>query len=453
MIEYGVLLLNSIVYGDNKRKLYRFVDTSKNTRLFPYKMKDMGFSKNIKNKYLAIKDEQIIDTFGDVDSYEAIYRFEKESNNIKTNKQMQKRCKDLNAPILTSYLDENIFTIDNESTKDFDDALSIKKIDDYIYVSVYISNVPQFLEEHDLFDDIRDISSVYLPNEVINMLPSNLSENILSLKKGTIRRVLCCCFKIQNDTIIDTYFYNVNVRINENYVYDENNLLQNRDYSLLFDTIKNLNDTYELLNDVENSHHVVEFLMLKMNNEAAKTLSQGIFRSCQKGIPIDENLSFLYGSSGQYTTSPEKHEILNLDHYLHITSPIRRIVDIVNMIYLMHELSLFSFNEKSLDFCRKIINTIDDLNSRTKCIKKVQNNISLLNNCLKTDLCSRIHEGYVFDEKIKESVYSYKVFLIDVKLLGKVKSIKQLKGKNKFRIHLMMGENFIKRKVMLENVN
>jgi hypothetical protein len=62
------------------------------------------------------------------------------------------------------------------------------------------------------------------------------------------------------------------------------------------------------------------------------------------------------------------HEILNVDSYLHVTSPIRRIVDIINMRFLQQalNLSLNSYDKTSSW-------SVEKINSQTQSIKRVQN--------------------------------------------------------------------------------
>ena len=59
-------------------------------------------------------------------------------------------------------------------------------------------------------------------------------------------------------------------------------------------------------------------------------------------------------ASGKYTNYQENngHELINagLDNYVHITSPIRRLVDLLNMLKIQEKLNLSRLSNKSLDF-------------------------------------------------------------------------------------------------------
>lgn len=83
--------------------------------------------------------------------------------------------------------DRNVFTIDPEDAKDFDDALSIRDLGDGTYeVGVHIADVAHFVTPHsDLDMEARErATSVYLVDRTIPMLPEVLSNDLCSLSAG-----------------------------------------------------------------------------------------------------------------------------------------------------------------------------------------------------------------------------------------------------------------------------
>ncbi len=80
--------------------------------------------------------------------------------------------------------DEFIFTIDPETAKDFDDAISVSRGARGIWkIGVHIADVSHFVEEHGTIDKeaVKRGTSCYLINRVIPMLPEVLSNGMCSL--------------------------------------------------------------------------------------------------------------------------------------------------------------------------------------------------------------------------------------------------------------------------------
>ena len=88
--------------------------------------------------------------------------------------------------------DEIIFTIDSESAKDLDDAVSIKKLDTGYELGVHIADVSAYVKEKTVLDRLVMArgNSVYFTDKVIPMLPESLSNGACSLSPGTEKYTL-----------------------------------------------------------------------------------------------------------------------------------------------------------------------------------------------------------------------------------------------------------------------
>ena len=91
------------------------------------------------------------------------------------------------------------FTIDPKDAKDFDDALSVKKLKNGNWeIGVHIADVSHYVEKGGVIDKeaVERATSVYLVDRVIPMLPEVLSNNICSLKPNVDRLAYSILFEM-----------------------------------------------------------------------------------------------------------------------------------------------------------------------------------------------------------------------------------------------------------------
>ena len=98
--------------------------------------------------------------------------------------------------------EERIFTVDPQSAKDLDDALSIRANDDGTYdVGVHVADVSYFVKPNTALDrDARKrATSVYLVQRSVPMLPPTLSEEVCSLNPGVERLAFSVIFTMTKE--------------------------------------------------------------------------------------------------------------------------------------------------------------------------------------------------------------------------------------------------------------
>lgn len=138
-------------------------------------------------------------------------------------------------------------TIDGESAKDFDDAVSVEKRADGYVLHVHIADVSAYLGKNtdlDLEAQSRG-NSYYLGNNVIPMLPEVLSNDLCSLREGVDR--LCMTAVIHydfNGAVRDCSFTRGIIRVKHRLSYNSTDeILSRRENTPLFRLLENM---YEL---------------------------------------------------------------------------------------------------------------------------------------------------------------------------------------------------------------
>ena len=102
------------------------------------------------------------------------------------------------------------FTIDPKTAKDFDDAISFKKLQNGNFeIGVHIADVSHYVTEKSELDKeaYERGCSVYLPDRTIPMLPFELSDNLCSLSEGDEKLAFSAIFEIdKNAKVLSKWF-------------------------------------------------------------------------------------------------------------------------------------------------------------------------------------------------------------------------------------------------------
>ena len=116
-------------------------------------------------------------------------------------------------------------TIDPKDAKDFDDALSIKKLDNGLYqVGVHIADVSHYVTEGSIIDReaVKRATSVYLVDRTIPMLPERLCNFVCSLRPNEEKLCYSAIFDLDdNAEIRASRIVHTIIRSNRRYAYEE----------------------------------------------------------------------------------------------------------------------------------------------------------------------------------------------------------------------------------------
>ncbi|UCG77471.1 MAG: ribonuclease R [Nitrospirota bacterium] len=137
-------------------------------------------------------------------------------------KELEKRADNMRPDKRRDLTSLNTVTIDGETAKDFDDAISIERIDDGYRLYVHIADVGHYVKWNDVIDmEARNRgTSVYFPDRVLPMLPKALSENLCSLRPGVKRLAFTAEMDLDERGItIDKRFYPSIIKSNRRMTY------------------------------------------------------------------------------------------------------------------------------------------------------------------------------------------------------------------------------------------
>jgi exoribonuclease R len=505
---------NKLVEGKYKtakscqgRLLYKCIPDDNRMPIFlvPYEIKDLGFSKVLTNLYVTIHftgwtdkhpKAMLTQTIGSVDILDNFYEYQLYCKSLNTS--IQNFNKAANKSIHDNVINEiyslypqiidrthwKIFTIDPKGSLDFDDGFSIRKLNDkQTLLSIYIANVTIWMNSLNLWSSFSQrISTIYLPDRKRPMLPSVLSDVLCSLQENVLRFAFVMDVILDSESnIVNISYCNALIKVFKNYRYEEDDLLKDTDYHYLLETTGAMTQRYKYITNIRNSHDVVCYLMIFMNYYCAKEFlkyNNGIFRTTIIKQPIKNTLlddvllpddvrkyiQIWNSISGQYVdlnvipaVSIEmltRHELLEIDAYIHITSPIRRLVDLLNMIKLQQNMGLIVLSDEATQFYEKWIKQLDYINITMRAIRKIQHECTLLATCFENpEILDKEYEGYCFDKLVRnDGLYQFIVYLPELKLTSKITIREDLGNYEKriYKLFLFSDEEKFKKKIRLQ---
>ncbi len=270
-------------------------------------------------------------------------------------------------------------TIDGPTTLDFDDALTVEEKEGNYLVGIHISDVAHYVRPGDpLFAEaMRRGTSIYFPEGQIPMLPRHLSQGVCSLIQDEIRAAFSFMILLSPEAeVLRVRIVPSIISVKRRLTYEEvDRMLESDSEIRLLDKIRKKLRSKRLKNgalllpfpdvNIFIDHHgkvhvnlaksdtpartIVSEMMILANSEAAKYVADrmvpGLYRSqppLQNRIVHGEDDDLFQNtlqrkkmSRGELSTTAKSHSGLGVSHYTTITSPIRRLLDLV----MQHQLN------------------------------------------------------------------------------------------------------------------
>ncbi|UTN05303.1 ribonuclease R [Flavobacterium bizetiae] len=149
------------------------------------------------------------------------------------------------------------FTIDPKDAKDFDDALSFKKLENGNYeIGIHIADVSYYLEEGTILDDeaYQRATSVYLVDRVVPMLPEVLSNFACSLRPNEEKYTFSAIFEVsENAQVINQWFGRTVIYSDQRFAYEEAQyIIETKDSTIPVD-ISITGESYTVSDEITNA--------------------------------------------------------------------------------------------------------------------------------------------------------------------------------------------------------
>lgn len=155
------------------------------------------------------------------------------------------------------------FTIDPKDAKDFDDALSIKKIKDNLWeIGVHIADVTHYVKPGSIIDKeaIERGTSVYLVDRTVSMLPERLCNEICSLRPDEEKLCFSCIFEMDdNAKVKKSRICRTVIKSNKRFTYEEAQKIIDEKDGILKDELLKLNELAQILRGNRFSHGAINF--------------------------------------------------------------------------------------------------------------------------------------------------------------------------------------------------
>ncbi len=233
------------------------------------------------------------------------------------------------------------FTIDPKDAKDFDDALSIRKLENgNLEVGVHIADVTHYVTPNSIIEEEAQnrATSVYLVDRVVPMLPERLSNGVCSLRPNEDKLCFSAIFEMNEDAgVINEWFGKTVIHSNRRFAYEEAQEIIEKGKGDLAEEILLLNKLAEQLREKRFNKGSIAFdrVEIKFNiDEKGKPLSV-YFKEAKESNKLIEEFMLLankrvaefIGKPGQKKTAktfvyrihdkPDPDKLVSFNSFIH----------------------------------------------------------------------------------------------------------------------------------------
>ena len=254
------------------------------------------------------------------------------------------------------------------------------------------------------------ISSIYLPDKKRPMLPNILSECLCSLNENEYHISFVLDITIKDNTPVSHKLSICNAYISKNFTYSDNIEPHVKGYDKIKSFFKAKGTSELVLKSMTYiNHYIAKYLhnskvgiFKRFKSKKDETIPETLPENIRTHIQVLRNNAASY----ELYNNQQYNSITNtdIDVYLQASSPIRRLVDLLNNIALVKEIQPDILSEKSNVFYTDWIEKLEYINLSSRMIRKIQFKCDILEQHEKNkkNNPNKTYIGYIFDRYEKK---------------------------------------------------
>lgn len=233
------------------------------------------------------------------------------------------------------------FTIDPKDAKDFDDALSLRKLENGLWeVGVHIADVSYYVSPGTILDDeaYERATSVYLVDRVVPMLPEKLSNGVCSLRPNEDKLCFSAIFQLDDESQIHKqWFGRTVIHSDKRFAYEDAQAIIETGEGELKDEVLTLHKLAVKLREARFKHGSIAFERVEVKfdiDENGKPLSVYFKEAKESNQLVEEFMLLANKKVAEFIGKPEEkktprtfvfrihdkpdpEKLMNFNHFVH----------------------------------------------------------------------------------------------------------------------------------------
>jgi len=206
-------------------------------------------------------------------------------------------------------------TIDPADAKDFDDAISLKKLGNGLWeVGIHIADVTHYVKPDTILDAeaFKRATSIYLVDRVIPMLPEKLSNGVCSLRPNEDKLTFSAVFKMNDKAeVLGQWFGKTVIRSDRRFAYEEVQQIIETEEGEFAKNILKLNELASIMREIRFKNGAINFHTPEIGfklDEKGKPIETYVKESKEANHLVEEFMLLANKSVATFIGKPQKNK-------------------------------------------------------------------------------------------------------------------------------------------------